>query len=104
MATGLKANNAIPIDGVSWEDRFQIDVDSLTYATRANLILGMFGNDQYEWVRGIYLGSTALATDLGSALDNLPIGSEIIDVAAAKYYVKTAASTWSYGTLATGTV
>lgn len=104
MATGLKANNVLVQDGVSWEDRFQIDVDSLTYATRANFHVQRLADDSYEWVVCLYTGSTAIDTDLGSALDNLPIGSQVMDVAAKKLFVKTAASTWYYGTMATGSV
>lgn len=98
MATGLKSNNAVLVDGVSWEDRFQIDVDSLTYITRANFIVEIKGNDKYEWCECMYTGTDALTTDTGSALDNLPIGTIIWapSTSTAAVWLKTAASTWKY--------
>lgn len=91
MANGLKANNLIAQTGISWEDRFQIDADGLTNATRKNFRVHVLGNEDGEIVQAVYTGSGALTL---SEFNNLPIGSTIFCPALATpcVYLKTTAT------------
>lgn len=91
MATGLKSNNVIQVDGVSWEDRFAIDGGGLTNATRANFKVQILGTDGFEVAICWYSGSGALTL---SELANLPIGSIIhaFGLSTPAIYYKTAAA------------
>lgn len=91
MATGLKSNNVIQVDGVSWEDRFAIDAGGLTNATRANFKVQILGCDGFEIAVAYYSGSGALTT---SEFANLPKGSIIhaYGLATPAIYYKTAAA------------
>ena len=95
MATGLKANNLIPVDGVSWEDRYQIDAGGLTNATRANFFVSSKKNTEYEFVEALYTGTGAL-TD--AEFNNFPIGSTILQpaITTAVLLLKTGATSWKY--------
>lgn len=95
MATGPKANNMVLIDGVSWEDRYGIDADGLTNATRANFKVVRFGGEGDELVIVLYTGSGALTT---SEFNNFPTGTVILAVGLGTpaLYFKTGATTWKY--------
>lgn len=98
MATGLKSNNVIQVDGVSWEDRFAIDAGALTSATRANFKVQVLGCDGFEIAVAYYSGDGALTT---SELANFPKGSIIhaYGLATPAIYYKVAAAgtdTWKY--------
>lgn len=97
MATGLKSNNAIEQGyGVSWEDKWGIDLDDFAVLTRSNFHVKIVGNEVYSWAEGLYTGTTDPAADLASLLDNLPIGSWFLAPAYSTpaIYMKTASSTW----------
>lgn len=93
MATGPKANNMILIDGVSWEDRYAIDADGLTNATRSNFKVVRFGGEGEEFVICRYTGADALTL---SEFNNFPVGTLIFANAVSTpcVYMKTAATTW----------
>ncbi len=100
MATGLKANNVIQGDGVSWEDHYGIDADLLTNATRANFLVErkINPNGGPDFADCKYLGSGALTT---SQFANFPAGSTIqaFGLATPALYFKTGAvgvDTWKY--------
>lgn len=94
MATGIKANNVITVDGVSWEDRFNINAGSLTNATRDNFFVEIKGNDKHEYAYCLYLGTGALTT---SEFNNLPQGSVIVapNITTPTIYIKEGASTFN---------
>jgi len=98
VATGLKSNNVIQVDGVSWEDRFAIDAGALTNATRANFKVQILGTDDFEIAVAYYTGSGALTT---AEFQNFPLGSIIhaCGLSAPAIYYKIAAAgtnTWKY--------
>ena len=103
MATGIKSNNVIQVDGVSWEDRFAINAGSLTNATRANFHVQILGCDGFEIAVAYYTGSGALTT---SEFANFPLGSIIhaVGLTSPAIYYKIAAAgtdTWKYQVVAT---
>jgi len=77
MGIGITANNAVPLQGSSWEDLFGIDVDSLTNITRANFFVEVIGNDQHTWIEALYIGTVGLSTATLTELIDLPKGSII---------------------------
>ena len=93
--SGIKSKNLVEQQGTSWEDLYQIDVDSLTNATRANFFVQLIGNDKATFARCIYTGADALTI---AEFNNLPIGSVIhaVGLTAPAIYYKKAATTWVY--------
>jgi hypothetical protein len=76
MPIGIVSNNAVPLQGSSWEDLFTIDVDALTHITRANFFVEVIGNDKHTWAECLYTGTDDLTTHLAE-LANFPKGSII---------------------------
>ena len=100
MATGLKANNVIQGDGVSWEDHYQIDADLLTNATRTNFLVERKTNPAggLDFASARYVGTGALTL---SEFNAFPAGSDIKDFQAYKTHYKVDATTWKSSAAAT---
>lgn len=106
MPIGIVSNNAVPLQGSSWEDLFGIDVDSLTVGSRADFFVEVIGNDKYTWVEALYIGTGDLTSNLAE-LANFPKGSIIHapthDTSGRIIYKTAAAGTdgWKYDAVAT---
>ena len=75
MGIGITSNNLVPNQGSSWEDLFEIDVDSLTNITRSNFFVQILGNDKKTIAFCFYTGTADITL---SELGNLPQDSVII--------------------------
>lgn len=87
MATGKKLNNASLSEGVSFQDRFNVDI-----ADAENLAcVQIFNSNSDERVIAFYKGAGAI--DL-TKYNGFPKGSLIHDEQAHKTHEKTGATTW----------
>ena len=83
MAT--RPNNLTINDSQSWRDLWNIT------AGIDDMQVEIVGANNVNYARGVYTGSGAITL---SNYNNFPIGSQILDIQAKKWHIKTAATTW----------
>lgn len=86
MATGTKKQAAEVASNQGIQDKY-----NLTAAAMANFNALPMSDPDGDWVIGRYTGSSEVTL---SVYNNLPVGSIIIDTQAAKFHMKTGATTW----------